>query len=55
MGSRNQVRGCKVGTLSETKTALTIEMATTDNYPTEVNTLCTTIENKCELQMDCDY
>ena len=49
------MRGCKVGTLSETKTALAIEMATTDNYPKEVNTLCTTIDNKCELKMDCDY
>ena len=49
------MRGCQAATLSESKTALKIEMETTDNYPTEVNTLCTNIENKCTLQMDCDY
>ena len=27
----------------------------TDNYPLEVNTLCQSVENKCELNMDCDY
>ena len=49
------MRGCQAATLSESKTALKIEMETTDNYPNEVNTLCTSLENKCVLQMDCDY
>tara|TARA_Y100001954_G_scaffold228480_1_gene272961 strand:- start:1259 stop:1753 length:495 start_codon:yes stop_codon:yes gene_type:complete len=49
------VSGCKVATLSESKTNLKIAMETTDNYPPEVNTLCENIENKCVLNMDCDY
>ena len=49
------VAGCKIATLSADKTQLTVPLAPTDNYPLEVNTLCQSVENKCELNMDCDY
>ena len=49
------VAGCKIATLSADKTQLTVPSAPTDNYPLEVNTLCQSVENKCELNMDCDY
>jgi len=49
------ISGCQPATLSESKTALEIQMKVTDNYPSEVTTLCETIENKCDLNMDCDY
>jgi hypothetical protein len=49
------VAGCQPATLSESKTALEIKMQLTDNYPTDVTTICETVENKCDLNMDCDY
>ena len=49
------VSGCKVATLSESKTNLKLSLEATDNYPLEVNTICESVENKCGLNMDCDY